>query len=109
MIDTGKTWETANFTWAQAKSVKDELAWVNMGRVTLEQAAAKWLATLSPLTAKNYRSGLERLAKFGIVDMSQSLQACALANHNIAMERIRGKDSGLQQQNRPVSHVHLFH
>jgi len=90
-IETSKAWDMSKLTWAQAKGMKDEQTWVDMEKITLEQAAVKWLASLTHLTAKNYRSGLEQLAKLGILDTRQSLRAFALMNHSIALERMRGQ------------------
>ena len=73
----------------QALQLKKESVWKNLGAITVKQAVAQWLATLKPLTAKNYTSGIKQLAHYKLIDMKLSLQLFALINHDAIIDQIK--------------------
>lgn len=79
----------SSFTFDEAQHLKKEAVWKNLANITVGQAMHEWLATLKPLTAKNYLSGMKRLAALSLVNIELSLQAFALVNHDAAIDRIK--------------------
>ena len=73
----------------QAISATKDFIWDNLGMVTVFEALEVWLATLSKLTAKNYRSGLGKLESHGLINTGVSLQVFAAVNHEAVIDRIK--------------------
>lgn len=78
-----------SYSFEQAKSLRDNLIWEHLDRTTVEQAVVQWLTTLSPKTRINYQSHMRKLAQFGFIDPSITLQIFALVNHNNAIDQIK--------------------
>lgn len=79
-----------DFTYQQIEILKKEAVWKNLASISLKLAVNEWLSTLSPLTAKNYASGINVLTAYKIIDPEQSLQKFALENHDAVLDRIKG-------------------
>lgn len=89
-----------SLTYQQVEILKKEAVWRNLAEILLERAVDEWLATLSPLTAKNYAAGVRVLSRTKILDLQQTLQRFALENHEAALDRIkalRGMSEGTKQ------------
>ena len=77
------------YSFEQAKSLRDNLIWEELDKTTVDEAVVLWLATLSPKTRINYQSGMRKLASFGFLNPSITLQAFALVNHNNVLDGIK--------------------
>jgi integrase len=77
------------YSFEQAKSLRDNLIWEELDKTTVEEAVILWLATLSHKTRVNYQSRMRKLATFGFIDPSITLQAFALVNHNNILDGIK--------------------
>nr|CAA57582.1 unnamed protein product [Chlamydia pneumoniae] len=60
--------------------------------LTIAEAANVWLATLSPITSKNYASGIKFLVSNGVIDLSMKLEASPIRDFgNATFYKIRDK------------------
>ena len=75
--------------YEQAKAFQANLVWEKLDEVTVEQAIIYWLPTLSLKTQINYRSGVRKLVEFGLLNPLMTLQAFALVNHEVVIDRIK--------------------
>ncbi|MEB2686104.1 integrase, partial [Chlamydia suis] len=50
--------------------------------LTFGDAAEIWLSTLSPLTRKNYASGIKFLVSLEIFDLTETLEKAVSFDHN---------------------------
>jgi len=73
----------------QALQLKREAVWKNLQDISVKQALAEWLSTLSKVTAKNYLSGIKQLAHSKLIDTKISLQLFALINHEAIIDQIK--------------------
>jgi integrase/recombinase XerD len=78
-----------DFTYQQTKHLKEEIIWQNLAGISLNLAIEEWLSLLSPLTSKNYRSGIAILSKLYILNLTQSLQEFSQMNHDLIIDRIK--------------------
>jgi integrase/recombinase XerD len=78
-----------NFSLHEARVLKDEVVWESLKNITLEQAIAMWLETLSRLTRINYQSAFGKLIEFGLLNPLSSLQEFSLLNGDGVVERIK--------------------
>lgn len=78
-----------NATYEQAQSIKNNVVWNALDKITVEQAMYAWLETLAPLTKRNYLSGLKRLIEYGLINPLMTLQDFALANHESIIDQIK--------------------
>ncbi len=76
-------------SFEQAKSLRDNLVWQQLDKVTVEEALIYWLTTLGAKTKLNYQSGMRKLAVLGLIDPSITLQSFALLNHDTIRGRFR--------------------
>jgi len=81
--------ENAINSFEKAKYLRDQIAWQKMEGVALDAVLSEWLVTLSPRTQLNYRSGVNRLIEFGIIDPFMSLQAFSLVNFDGVVDKIK--------------------
>jgi len=63
--------------------------WQNLADYSVGEWLEIWLSTLSFYTATNYRTGMRRLSKQGLINPKVSLQAFALVNHDAIVDRIK--------------------
>lgn len=75
--------------YEQAKAFQANLVWEKLDEITVEQAIVYWLPTLSLKTQINYRSGVRKLVEFGLLNPLMTLQAFALVNHEVIIDRIK--------------------
>lgn len=75
--------------YEQAKTLHSNLVWQKLSDINLTEAITYWLPTLSPLTRINYRSGINKLFEYGLLDQTMSLQAFVLVNHEMIVDRIK--------------------
>lgn len=76
-------------TFDGARKIRDLVIWEKLGHLSLQDVIAQWLSTLSRSTELNYRSGINMLSKFGLLDLDMSLQAFSLVNHDAILDRIK--------------------
>ena len=76
-------------SFEHAKKVRDIHIWQQLDNISVEEAISHWLATLSHKTQINYQSGMRKLAEFGLISPSMSLQAFALVNHDTIIDQIK--------------------
>lgn len=77
------------FSYRQSVELQKEVIWRALVDTTLRHAIETWLETLTGLTKKNYRCGLERLAALGLLDPSMSLQVFSNLNPNTIIDQIK--------------------
>jgi integrase/recombinase XerD len=75
--------------YREARRARDEDVWRQLSEITVWQGVQAWLHTLNPLTAKNYRAGLQRLVRLNLLDLGQTLQQFALINHEAVVDDIK--------------------
>ncbi len=78
-----------SYSFNESQSLRKEAIWQNLATITISEAISTWLTTLTRLTAKNYTSGMKRLAELKLINPGLSLQAFSLANHNAVIDRIK--------------------
>lgn len=76
-------------TYEKASSFKSNLIWKQLDLISVEEAIAHWLPTLSSKTQINYKSGIKKLIALGLVDPFMSLQQFALVNHEGIIDKIK--------------------
>ena len=76
-------------TYVEIKNLRDEVVWVKMRDYQLSQIIDEWLATLVVNTRLAYRSGLNKLIEYRLVDPSITLQEFSLINHDAIVDRIK--------------------
>lgn len=76
-------------TYEQARSLQTNLVWKKLSELTVEEACSHWITTLGHNTRANYRSGMRKLAEYGLLNPRMSLQAFALINHEGILDRIK--------------------
>ena len=76
-------------TYEQAKAFQANLVWKKLDEITLEEALSNWFSTLSHKTQINYKSGIRKLIEFGLINPMMTLQAFALTNHEVIIDRIK--------------------
>lgn len=76
-------------TFEQASSFKSNLIWKHLDSISVEEAIANWLPTLSSKTQISYRSGIKKLIELGLVNPLMSLQQFALVNHESIIDKIK--------------------
>ena len=76
-------------TYEQAKTLHSNIVWQKLNEITVGEAISYWLPTLSLRTRINYRSGLNKLMEYGLIDPEMSLQGFALVNHEAIVDRIK--------------------
>lgn len=79
----------SSYTFDQAQSLKKEIIWRNLAELTIQEALGEWITTLTPLTAKNYTSGMRALSALGLINPSATLQSFALVNHDAVIDKIK--------------------
>lgn len=84
------------YTYQEAKQLKEESLWRDLSNISLELAIITWLNTLSQLTRKNYKSGINVLKSLELLNPVQSLKDFALINHDSVIDRIK-KIPGLSE------------
>jgi integrase len=65
------------------------LKWDKLGDISVGEALERWLSTHSPLTEKNYRSGIRQLIQRGYLKPTISLQEFTYVNSNAIIDRIK--------------------
>lgn len=80
-------------THEQALALKQNVSWNRLKEITVGEALELWLKTLRPLTATNYRSGMNQLADRGYIAPGMSLQAFSLVTHEAIVDRIKKDNS----------------
>ena len=75
--------------YGKVMAIKNDIVWDNLNKHTVGEALELWLSTLSPLTAKNYRSGMRKLSELQYIRPEISLQAFALENPDAIVDRIK--------------------
>lgn len=75
--------------YEHALQLKKESVWKNLANITVEQAILQWVTTLRLITAKNYISGMKKMAEKNLIDIGLTLQAFALINHDAVIDRIK--------------------
>lgn len=83
---------TSSISYNQVKKLKNEKIWQNLSRITVKEAIEDWLQTLTRLTAKNYRSGMNSLIKQRLIYPAMTLQEFSLVNQNTIIDRIKALD-----------------
>lgn len=73
----------------QAVKLRDEFIWRQLDQTTVQEAVFHWLATISLKTAATYLSGMRRIFDLKLLDLSMSLQAFALVNHDTIIDCIK--------------------
>lgn len=73
----------------QAKNTRNELIWREIEGISLESVLSSWLDTLSERTRMNYRSGLNKLIEYNLINPFISLQAFALINFDTVVDKIK--------------------
>lgn len=76
-------------TYEQATSLKNNYLWDQLSKITVWEALEQWIATLSPLTAKNYRSGVRQLIERRYLHPEMPLQAFSIVNSDAIVDRIK--------------------
>lgn len=76
-------------SYEQARVFQANIIWEKLDEITVEQAIAYWLPTLSLRTQINYRSGIRKLVEFGLLNPLMTLQAFALVSHEVIIDRIK--------------------
>jgi integrase len=76
-------------SFEQAKNLRDRLIWQQLDKTTVEEAIVHWLSTLSARTEINYQSGMRKLFGLKLINPSMTLQAFALVNHDLIIDRIK--------------------
>lgn len=76
-------------TYEEAKSLHSNMVWQKLNDITIHEAIALWLSTLSFRTHANYQSGMNRLVALGLIDPLMNLQAFALVNHEAIVDKIK--------------------
>jgi integrase/recombinase XerD len=84
----GKKIETKP-SYAEILALRQEIQWSSLENHVIADAIEAWLETLTPLTAKNYRSGMQELTKRGFVSGELSLQVFAMVNHEAVIDKIK--------------------
>lgn len=84
----GKKIETRP-SYAEVLALRKEIQWNSLENHIIAEAIEAWLETLTPLTAKNYRSGMRELAKRGYMLAESSLQVFAMVNHEAVIDKIK--------------------
>lgn len=79
-----------SYTFSEAQAFKAESVWHNLATIEVKQAIDAWLETLVALTAKNYSSGMKKLAFLQLIDLNATLQSFALTNHEAVIDQIKG-------------------
>lgn len=83
----GKT--LRDYTFEEAHALKKESVWKNLADISVDHAVREWLATLKPITAKNYASGIKQLTERNLMNIELSLQAFSLLNHDAVIDQIK--------------------
>jgi integrase/recombinase XerD len=93
----------------QATSIKKEIIWQNMENISLKTMVIEWVSYMSPITRKNYLSGMNRLSALRIVDLNYSLQEISLLNHETVFDRISNVQlwSECSKQSRAALYISL--
>ncbi len=76
-------------SFEEAKSIRSNLVWQQLDKITVKEAIEQWLKTLSSHTKETYRYGMRMLVKLGLVNPMVSLQGFALTNHDTIIDRIK--------------------
>lgn len=76
-------------SFEEAKSAQSNAIWQQLEKITIQEAAEMWLATLSHRTRINYQSGLRKLAEIGLLSPLLNLQGFALVNHEAIIDQIK--------------------
>ena len=76
-------------SYAEVLALRKEIQWNSLENHIIAEAIEAWLETLTPLTAKNYRSGMKELAKRGYMLAESSLQVFAMINHEALIDKIK--------------------
>jgi integrase/recombinase XerD len=72
-----------------AVAITKRVTWAKLKDRSVKEALEIWFTTLSPRTAINYCSGMQKLQEHGFIDLFLSLQAFALINHDAIIDRIK--------------------
>jgi len=89
VIEGSELLTPGTFSYRQSVELQKEVIWRALADTTLRHAIDTWLGTLTGLTRRNYRCGLERLAMLGLLDPSLSLQAFSQINQNTVIDQIK--------------------
>lgn len=80
---------TYESTYDKVVSIKNDVLWNELNKHTVGEALEMWLSTLQPLTAKNYRSGMRKLAELRYIRPEVTLQAFAMENPDAIVDRVK--------------------
>lgn len=75
--------------YEESQAKKNNIIWDMLSKYTIAEALEWWLATLSPLTSTNYRSGMKVLIEKGYVNPESTLQVLSLMNSDTVVDRIK--------------------
>ena len=108
MAKTSKTCDMGNLTWAQAKGMRDEQSWVDMGKVTLERAAEE-VAGLARSHGKKLSQRTGTACEARDYRHEPIAASVRLKNHSITLERIAAKTMDTSNGTSARRPIHLFH
>ncbi len=83
-------------TYQLSKQLKEEAIWQGLAGIPLNLAIEEWLDGLSPLTKKNYSSGVNQLSMLCLLHLGISVQQFAEVDHDIIVDSIK-KIPGLSE------------
>lgn len=81
--------EDSILTYEQVLSLRQNIQWNALANYVVGEAIEAWLETLSFLTSRNYRSGMNELTRRGFINTKMTLQAFSLINHEAIIDRIK--------------------
>jgi integrase/recombinase XerD len=96
VLDDSELIKPEAFSYHQSVELQKEVIWRALADTTLKHAIDTWLETLTGLTRKNYRCGLERLTALDLINPAMSLQEFSKLNHNTIIDKIK-KAPGLSE------------
>ena len=96
VIDNSELITPESFSYRQSIELQKEVIWRALADTTLQHAIDNWLETLTGLTRKNYKCGLERLTAINLINPNMSLQEFSKLNHNTIIDMIK-KMPGLSE------------
>lgn len=99
----------SGFSYREAENLRREAIWKNLSQVNLGEAIHAWLAPLSKLTAKNYRSAMAMLSSQGLIFTLDTLQHFSMINHCSVLDGIRSVRgwSSCTKQARAAAYISL--
>lgn len=77
-------------SYKRAHEIKQELYWMDLANITVEQAISEWLDKITnPRTKKTYEMAVQELCKKGLIKTQMSLQAFSMRNHDVVVDEIK--------------------